>query len=58
VELHIETARATDFQSMAALNPDDIESIEILKDASATAIYGVRGATEWLSQPTGSEGKS
>lgn len=26
------------------LNPDDIESIEILKDASATAIYGARGA--------------
>lgn len=27
-----------------AINPDDIESIEILKDASATAIYGARGA--------------
>ncbi len=27
-----------------ALNPSDIESIEILKDASATAIYGSRGA--------------
>lgn len=26
------------------INPDDIESIEILKDASATAIYGSRGA--------------
>ncbi|MCL4482372.1 MAG: TonB-dependent receptor [Bacteroidetes bacterium] len=26
------------------LNPQDIESIEILKDASATAIYGSRGA--------------
>lgn len=26
------------------LNPDDIESIDILKDASATAIYGARGA--------------
>ncbi|MEL7343057.1 MAG: TonB-dependent receptor plug domain-containing protein, partial [Bacteroidota bacterium] len=26
------------------LNPNDIESIEILKDASATAIYGARGA--------------
>ncbi|WP_246162334.1 SusC/RagA family TonB-linked outer membrane protein [Sphingobacterium phlebotomi] len=26
------------------LNPDEIESIEILKDASATAIYGARGA--------------
>jgi TonB-linked SusC/RagA family outer membrane protein len=27
-----------------ALNPNDIESIEVLKDASATAIYGARGA--------------
>jgi len=26
------------------LNPNDIESIEILKDASASAIYGARGA--------------
>ncbi len=26
------------------LNPSDIESISILKDASATAIYGSRGA--------------
>jgi TonB-dependent starch-binding outer membrane protein SusC len=29
---------------LAALNPRDIESIEILKDASATAIYGARAA--------------
>lgn len=29
---------------LASLNPDDIESIEILKDASSTAIYGSRGA--------------
>nr|WP_295873735.1 TonB-dependent receptor [uncultured Chitinophaga sp.] len=26
------------------INPDDIESIEVLKDASSTAIYGSRGA--------------
>lgn len=26
------------------LNPDDIESIDVLKDASASAIYGARGA--------------
>lgn len=26
------------------LNPDDIESVDVLKDASATAIYGSRGA--------------
>ena len=29
---------------LALLNPNDIESIEVLKDASATAIYGSRGA--------------
>lgn len=29
---------------LAFLNPNDIESISILKDASATAIYGSRGA--------------
>lgn len=26
------------------INPNDIESIEVLKDASATAVYGARGA--------------
>lgn len=29
---------------LTGINPQDIESIEILKDASATAIYGSRGA--------------
>lgn len=29
---------------LSSLNPSDIESIDILKDASATAIYGSRGA--------------
>ncbi len=29
---------------LASLNPNEIESIEILKDASSTAIYGSRGA--------------
>ena len=29
---------------LTSINPSDIESIEILKDASATAIYGSRGA--------------
>ncbi|WP_321307269.1 TonB-dependent receptor [Marinifilum fragile] len=31
-------------QSLSDLNPNDIESLEVLKDASATAIYGSRGA--------------
>lgn len=30
--------------SMTDINPNDISSIEVLKDASATAIYGSRGA--------------
>lgn len=30
--------------SWSELNPDDIESIEVLKDASSAAIYGARGA--------------
>ena len=30
--------------SIGDINPNDIESMEILKDASATAIYGSRGA--------------
>jgi len=29
---------------LASINPNDIESIEVLKDASAAAIYGSRGA--------------
>lgn len=29
---------------LATLNPQDIQSIEVLKDASATSIYGARGA--------------
>ncbi|RYY60915.1 MAG: TonB-dependent receptor [Chitinophagaceae bacterium] len=29
---------------LSSINPSDIESVEILKDASATAIYGSRGA--------------
>ncbi|WNJ21069.1 TonB-dependent receptor [Pontibacter sp. G13] len=41
------------------LNPQDIESMEILKDASATAIYGSRGANGVILITTrrGSEGK-
>jgi TonB-linked SusC/RagA family outer membrane protein len=32
------------FNPLANINPNEIESIEILKDASSTAIYGSRGA--------------
>lgn len=32
------------YDPISFLNPSDIESVEVLKDASATAIYGSRGA--------------
>ena len=37
-------AGAEGLSPLAALNPNDIESVNILKDASATAIYGSRGS--------------
>ena len=42
------------------LNPSDIESIEILKDASATAIYGAAGANGvvMISTKHGTKGKT
>jgi TonB-dependent SusC/RagA subfamily outer membrane receptor len=30
--------------TLSWLNPQDVESIEVLKDPSSAAIYGVRGA--------------
>ena len=30
--------------SMDAINPQDVESVSVLKDASSTAVYGARGA--------------
>jgi TonB-linked SusC/RagA family outer membrane protein len=36
--------QANTVNPLAAINPNDIESIEVLKDASATAIYGSRAA--------------
>ncbi len=32
------------FRSLNDINPDDIESIQVMKDAASTAIYGARGA--------------
>ncbi|RRB07808.1 SusC/RagA family TonB-linked outer membrane protein [Larkinella rosea] len=34
----------SNFNVLSTLNPSDIESISVLKDASSTAIYGSRGA--------------
>ncbi len=46
--------------SINDFNPTDIESIEVLKDASATAIYGARGANGVIlvSMKKGKKGKS
>ena len=38
------TSTVTGLSPFNSLNPSDIESIEVLKDADATAIYGARGA--------------
>lgn len=45
--------------SMDSLDPNEVESINILKDASATAVYGVRGANGVIivTTRTGTEGK-
>ena len=37
------TANEDDFGSLLNISPSDIESIEVLKDASSTAIYGTAG---------------
>ena len=46
-------------ETLASINPGDIESIDVLKDASATAIYGARGANGVIVINTkrGNEGK-
>lgn len=43
--------------SLSFLNPNDIEKMEILKDAAATAIYGARGANGVVLITTKSGGK-
>ena len=42
--MNFESSAANYSNALSSLNPNDIASIEILKDASATAIYGSRGA--------------
>ena len=46
--------------NIESLNPNDIESLEILKDASATAIYGSRGSNGvvLITTKSGQEGKA
>ncbi|MDR0811442.1 MAG: TonB-dependent receptor [Paludibacter sp.] len=45
---------------LASINPGDIESVEVLKDISATAIYGSRGANGVIiiTTKTGKKGKN
>lgn len=43
--------------SLADINPNDIKNIEVLKDASATAIYGSRGANGVIIVTTEKGGK-
>jgi len=38
------TVNTTSANALSSLNPDDIESISVLKDAAASAIYGSRAA--------------
>ena len=38
----VNTGSQTETNPLAGINPSDIESIDVLKDASATAIYGAR----------------
>ncbi len=47
-------------QSMSDINPDDIESMEVMKDAGATAIYGARAnnGVVLITTKTGKSGSS
>lgn len=40
----VNTSSTTDSNPLAGLNSNDIESIDVLKDAASTAIYGARAA--------------
>lgn len=51
---------AREASDMAQLDPNEIESISILKDASATAVFGIRGANGvvLITTKRGKEGKA
>lgn len=42
--LYVVDGVAVDYNNINMLNPNDIETMEVLKDASAAAIYGSRGS--------------
>ncbi|MGC3978957.1 MAG: TonB-dependent receptor [Paludibacteraceae bacterium] len=54
------TSRNTKSNPLAGINPSDIVSIEVLKDASVTAIYGSRGANGviFITTKSGNEEKT
>lgn len=54
------SGNGTRFNPMATINPNDIESMEILKDAAAAALYGSRAANGVLLITTkrGKEGRT
>jgi TonB-linked SusC/RagA family outer membrane protein len=56
----ISTNMPGDGSPLNSINPDDIQSIEVLKDADATAIYGSRGANGvvLISTKKGKQGKT
>ena len=57
--ISVNTSSTTESNPLAGINPNDIESIDVLKDASATAIYGARAANGVIivSTKRGKEGK-
>ena len=56
----VNTSSTTETNPLAGINPTDIESIDVLKDASAGAIYGARAANGVIIVTTkrGKEGKA
>jgi TonB-linked SusC/RagA family outer membrane protein len=58
-DFNFATANSDDFGTLLNISPNDIESVEVLKDAAATAVWGSRGANGVLLFKTkkGSKGK-
>ena len=56
----VNTAANTESNPLVGINPSDIESIDVLKDASAAAIYGARAANGVIIVTTkrGKEGRT
>jgi TonB-linked SusC/RagA family outer membrane protein len=57
--INVEQEASSNISPLSTINAEDIKSIEILKDASATAIYGSRGANGviLITTKTGKSGK-